>query len=192
MLRGVNVGGHHLVKMEALRALYGSLGLEDAQSYVQSGNVLFKTKAKDAVALARRVGDAIESAFGFRSAVIIRTSSDLRDVIARNPFGTRDGLEPRRLLVFFLESEPGAAARQKVSDIKTAPEELHISGRELYIHFPNGMGGSKLPLAAIERALGTPCTARNWNSVTKMLEMAERMEASAKPVAAQKTVKKTS
>ena len=89
MLRGVNVGGHNKIKMDALRDLYESLGLRDAQTYVQSGNVVFRTDAKDLAALAKRIEDAIERKFGFRPGVILRTTSDLRDVIARNPFAKR-------------------------------------------------------------------------------------------------------
>jgi uncharacterized protein (DUF1697 family) len=99
-------------------------------------------------------------------------------VIARNPFAKRRRIEPSRLLVTFLAEDPGAEARDKVRSIKADPEELRVDGSELYIYFPNGIGRAKLSLAAIERALKTPGTGRNWNSVTKMLEMAEKLEAS--------------
>jgi len=94
MLRGVNVGGHNKIKMDALRALYESLGLRDPQTYVQSGNVIFRTEERDLVRLARRIENAIERRFGFRPHVIVRTASELRDVIARNPFAPRRGLTP--------------------------------------------------------------------------------------------------
>src|SRR6266851_4700119 len=99
LLRGVNVGGHHMIKMEALRALYESLGLRDAKTYVQSGNVVFKTQERDLVRLSKKIEDGIERKFGFRPHVIVRTPSDLRNVIARNPFAQRRGIEPNRLLV---------------------------------------------------------------------------------------------
>jgi len=99
-------------------------------------------------------------------------------VIARNPFAKRRGIEPSKLLVTFLGSDPGAEAREKILQIKCDPEELRIEGRELYIYFPNGIGRSKLSWAGLEKTLKTPGTARNWNSVTKMLEMAENLEAS--------------
>ncbi len=178
MLRAVNVGGHNKIKMDALRTLYESLKLRDAQTYVQSGNVIFRTKEPDLTSLGRRIQNGIERKFGFRPDVILRTASELRDVIARNPFAKRRGIEPSKLLVTFLAEDPGAEARDKVRSIKADPEELRIEGRELYIYFPNGIGRSKLSLAAIERALKTPGTGRNWNSVTKMLEMAEKLEAS--------------
>lgn len=177
MLRGVNLAAHRRIKMDALRALYESLGLRDPKTYVQSGNVVFGTEERDVARLARRIEEGIERTFGFRSDVINRTASELREVIARNPFAARDGIHPSKLIVNFLAGDPGQDARDKVASIKTDPEELHIDGRELYIYFPAGMGRSKLPMAAIERTLKIPGTSRNWNSVTKLLEMAERLEA---------------
>jgi uncharacterized protein (DUF1697 family) len=176
MLRAVNVGGHNKIKMEALRALYESLNLREAQSYVQSGNVVFKTNERDLVRLTKKIESAIEWAFGFRPDVVLRTSSDLRDVVAKNPFAKRRDIEPGKLQVHFLAGDPGAEARANVLKLKTDPEELCIYGRELYIYFLNGMGKSRLSWAAVNKALKTPGTCRNWNTVTKLLEMAESLE----------------
>jgi uncharacterized protein (DUF1697 family) len=178
MLRGVNVGGHNKIKMDALRALYEFLKLRDAQTYVQSGNVIFRTDERDISRLAKRIEDGIERKFGFRPDVILRTAAEMRDVIARNPFAKRRGIEPGKLLVSFLASDPGEEARKKLCQMKCDPEELRVEGREVYIYFPNGMGRSKLPWAGLNKMLKTPATGRNWNSVTKMLEMAEKLEAS--------------
>jgi len=175
MLRGVNVGGHNKIKMDALRALYESLGLRDPQTYVQSGNVIFRTEERDLVRLARRIENALERRFGFRPNVIVRTASELRGVIARNPFAKRRGLDPRKFLVSFLASDPGPEARDRVLGIKANPEELWIDGRELYVHYPHGMGRSKLA-PVLDRTLKTPATVRNWNSVTRMLKIAEGLE----------------
>src|SRR5437899_12626071 len=94
MLRAVNVGGHNKIKMDALRALYESLKLRDAQTYVQSGNVIFKTDQRDIARLAKRIEDGIARKFGFRPDVILRTAAEMRDVVARNPFAKRRGIEP--------------------------------------------------------------------------------------------------
>lgn len=177
MLRGVNVGGHKKVKMDALCTLCGSLGLRDAQTYVQSGNVIFRTEGRDLARLRKRIEDGIEKTFGFHSDVILRTPADLRDVVAGNPFASRSGIEPKKLTVTFLASDPGQEAREKLLAIKAEPEELRIEGRELYIYYPNGMARPKLQWPIIEKALKTSGTARNWNTVTKLLEMAERLEA---------------
>ena len=178
LLRGVNLAAHNRVKMDELRALYESLGLEDPRTYVQSGNVIFRTKERDLVRLARRIEKAIEQRFGFRTEVILRTTAELRDAVARNPFAGRAGIDPAKLLVTFLDGVPSPEARETAMKIKADPEELRIDGRELYIYFSNGLARPKVPWMAVVKTLKTRGTGRNWNSVTKILEMAEGLEAS--------------
>ena len=176
LLRGVNVGGHNQIKMDVLRALCESLGLHSAQTYIQSGNVVFRTKERNAAKLAAQIECAIEKKHGFRPDVVLRTASEMRDVIARNPFSERKGIEPNKLAVMFLARESEPNVQDAVRKIKPEVEELHLLGRELYIYFPDGMGRSKLvPLLA--RALKNSGTGRNWNTVVKLLEMAENLDA---------------
>lgn len=172
MLRGVNLGSRRM-KMDRLRTLYESLGLRSVQTYVQSGNVVFQSAERTIPKLAKRIEDAVEKEFGFQSAVILRTASEMRDVVARNPFDGREDVHPGKLLVWFLSSDPGEEARVKVRAVPAEPEELHIDGRELYIYFPNGQARPKLSMTACQRALKIPGTGRNWNTVVKLLEMAE-------------------
>jgi uncharacterized protein (DUF1697 family) len=175
MLRAVNVGGHSKIKMDALRALYASLKFDNPQTYLQSGNVIFKTNERKLDVIAKRIQSGIEKKFACRTDIILRTVAELRSVVARNPFAKRSNIEPSKLLIAFLA---GDAARKTLEEQKFVPEELHVSGRELYIYFPDGMGKSKLPWTRIYKILNTPGTGRNWNSVTKMLEMAENLESS--------------
>ena len=175
MLRGVNVGGHNLIKMETLRALYESIELRDPQTYVQSGNVIFKTEERNLARLVMRIEVAIERRFGIRTTVIMRTSSEMKGVIARNPFASRRDIDPRKLLVLFLASDPSQEARNNLLQMKADPEELRIGERELYIYYPNGMARPKLSPALMEKTLKIRATGRNWNSVTKLLETAERL-----------------
>lgn len=177
LLRGVNLGGHHKIKMEELRALYSSLGLRDVQSYVQSGNVVFRTDERTLPPLAERIEDAIEKKYGFHSDVILRTTADLRDVIARNPFGRHRNIEPAKLLVTFLAQHPPKELSARILAVRPDPEELHLDGRELYVYFPDGMGRSKLFSTLFGKLLKKEGTGRNWNTVTKLLEMAEALEA---------------
>jgi uncharacterized protein (DUF1697 family) len=177
LLRGVNVGPHHRIRMDALRELYASLGLRDPRTYLQSGNVIFRTEQRDLAALAVRIEKKIEGAAGFRPAVILRTTSELRDAIAKNPFAARPGIDPARLLVTFLAGDPGAEALEGILAVNAGPEELRIEGRELYIYFPEGIGQSKLTAALIDKTLQTPGTGRNWNTVRNLLALAEKLEA---------------
>ena len=176
LLRAVNLGSHNKISMDALRNLCTSLKLCNPQTYVQSGNVVFSARNAKLEQIAKRLGNGIERTFGFRTDVILRTTPEMRSVVARNPFARRSGIEPGKLIVLFLANDPGPKAREAIQKIKVDQEELHLDGRELYIYFPNGMGRSRVSTAAIERAIQTPGTGRNWNSVTKLLDMAEEVE----------------
>jgi uncharacterized protein (DUF1697 family) len=176
MLRGVNVGAHHRVKMDDLKKLCTSLKLCDPQTYVQSGNIIFTTDERDLDKLRKNLEAAIHKKFGFQTDAILRSTKDLREVVANNPFAKRRGIEPGKLLVTFFSGDPGEEPRKQVRAIKCDPEEIFIEGREAYIYFPNGAGRSKLNWALIPKTLKVQGTARNWNSVTKMLEIAEKLE----------------
>jgi uncharacterized protein (DUF1697 family) len=126
--------------------------------------------------LTKKIEAAIEREFGFYSDVILRSAAELRGTIDRNPLAKRANREPNKFLVWFLVSDPGEEIRKQVHAIKTEPEELRVDGREAYIYFPNGMARPKMKWAAIEKILAVRGTGRNWNTVTKLLEMAEKLE----------------
>ena len=177
LLRGVNVGGHHMIKMDVLRALCESLGHCDVQTYVQSGNIVFLTKERDVAKVAAKIEDAIEKKHGFRPDIVVRTTAEMREVVAKNPFAKRKDIEPGKLIVTFLADQPGAETKKAVLALKPDPEEIRLNGRELYIYFPDGQGRSKL-VPILSRAMKNAGTARNWNTVLKLLEMAEKLEKS--------------
>ena len=177
MLRGVNLGSHNRIKMDELRAVYVSLKLENPRTYVQSGNVVFRTKEKNTPLLAKKIQSAIRKKCGCGPEVILRTTEELRKAIAASPFADRPKLEPGKILVSFLNAEPPREAAGAFDRFKDYPEEVHLKGRELYIYFPNGAGKTKLPWSSVERLLKVTGTARNWNSVNAMLKMADEMEA---------------
>ena len=176
MLRGVNLGSHNRIKMDELRAVYSSLKFEDPRTYVQSGNVIFKTKEKNSAQLAKKIQAAIQKKFGCCPEVILRTTDEMRKAIGATPFADRPNLEPGKILVTFLAAEPPREAEATLAKFKDYPEELHLKGRELYIYFPNGAGRTTLPWSSVEKLLKVTGTARNWNSVKNMLAMAEEME----------------
>ena len=177
MLRGVNLGSHKRVQMDALRKLYVSLRLRDPRTYVQSGNVIFATDEKDLAKLAARIAKGIATRFGFDAGVMLRTAPEMRSVVARNPFAKRKDVEPGKLLVAFLSGTPARAACAKLLGLEGYPEERHADGRHVYIHYPNGQGRSKFTWALLEKTLAVSATGRNWNSVTNMLAIAEELEA---------------
>ncbi len=173
LIRGINVGGHKLMKMEALRALYASLDLSGAQTLLQSGNVVFSTDDADRQGLIRRIGEGIEQSFGFSADVILRTAGEWNDMMARNPFQRQAKDEPGRMLVMCLRKAPTKDAKVGLMEAHKGPEKLAFSGRELYLFYPDGIGRSKLTNVLIERHLQLPGTARNWNTVKKLAAMAE-------------------
>ncbi len=172
MLRGVNVGGHHKIKMTDLKALCERLGFSNVRTYIQSGNVIFESKEKGDESLAKKIGTAIEKKYGFCPEVIVRTDEEMHSIVKKNPFAKQE-VDPAKLAVFFLASDPGKAAREAVSRIEADPEVIKPVGSEIYIYFPDGQGKTKLKFATIEKAINKIAyTARNWNTVEKLLEMA--------------------
>ncbi|HMK23200.1 MAG TPA: DUF1697 domain-containing protein [Terriglobales bacterium] len=173
-LRGINVGGSRLVLMSDLRALLTGLRLRSVQTHLQSGNALFQTDEKDLPRLSEKIATALERRFGFPVDVVLRTHADLEAVIADNPFARSKGIEPGKLVVFFLPKAVEKARHDEIAQLKFGREEIQFGRRELYIYFPDGQGRSKLP-AALDRILDKTATARNWNTVTKLLELAKNM-----------------
>ena len=175
LLRGINIGGHHKIKMDALLKLCESLGFQSVQTYLQSGNVIFRSRDDNAARVSKKIQDAIERKAGFRIDVMLRTITELREAIARNPFANRRGIEPNKFGLTFLEQAPSREQRENLLKLNITPEELHLEGRELYIYFTNGMARPSFSPPVIERTLKTPGTTRNWNTVSKLLEIAEGM-----------------
>jgi uncharacterized protein (DUF1697 family) len=174
LIRGINVGGNNLLKMDALRALCETVGLKDAKTYLQSGNVVFRSKL-DRGKLIDRIEEGIRKNSGFEAKVILRTADEIRDVIAANPFKSGPQRNPKALLVAFLGGSIGKDAKALLSKLKLDSEELHFGDQELYLYLPEGIAGSKLSNALTEKKIGVNVTARNWNTVTALLEMAETL-----------------
>jgi len=176
LLRGINLLKHKRIKMDQLRALHESLGFRDVETYIQSGNVVFTLKTTQLKKAAARIEAAIEEQCGFSAPVTLRTADDLRQALAANPFAGRKDVEHAKLLIGFLGAEPSSDCAQKLAAIKVVREEIHQVGRELFIHFADGVGNSKVSTAQLDRAAGVFCTARNLNTVLKLLELAEAKE----------------
>ena len=183
LLRAVNVGGHNKIKMDELRALFEALDFWGVETYVQSGNVVFGTRERDLARLTQRIRGGIERRFGLRAEVILRTASELSEVIRRNPFVARKDIDPAKLHVVFLADSPRPGTSEKLLGIRADHEEVKVGRRELYIYYPNGAGKSKLTLALMEKTLGVFGTARNWNTTNKLLEMAEHLATSEQTIA---------
>lgn len=173
-LRGVNVGGNKLLKMAELKALFDALKLRDAKTYLQSGNVVFRSDETDRAVLKRRIEDGIRKKSGMEVKVILRTTDELRKVIAANPFPPEDR-NPSGLVVAFLDGPIANTAKSLLMSLKIDSEELHFGKQELYLYFVESMARSKLANALTEKKLGVNVTARNWNTVNALLKMGEEI-----------------
>jgi uncharacterized protein (DUF1697 family) len=169
LLRGVNVGGKGRMAMADLRACVERIGHEDVATHIQTGNVLFRTPIRSAEKVATAMEDAVEADLGFRTAVMIRTAAQLTAALEERPFPAAD---QAALHIAFLRETP-TAAKAKALVAPNGPDEVAVIGREVHLHYPNGIGRSKLTGASIEKALGVPATARRRSVVEKLRDLLE-------------------
>lgn len=174
LLRGINVGRHKQLAMGDLHDVVASLGHGTVRTHLRSGNVVFTSPGGDATAIAAGLEAAIADRLGLAPRVIVRSLAELAEVIRANPLPHAIA-EPSRLHVVFLDEAPSAAAIQTFDSARYEPDEARFGKREIYVHYPNGSATSKLNDAAW-KALGVTATARNWNTVTKLLALAEEAE----------------
>ena len=171
LLRGVNVGGHAKIGMAALRKLIADLGHTEVRTYVQSGNVVFRSADERPTVLECAIEERIKQDLGVSTTVLLRSADEIARVAANNPFLERED-DAAKLHVAFLADEPDPDRAARFEPPPGQPEELALAGRELYLRYPNGSGRSKLNNAYIERRLGVAATNRNWNTVTKLRDLA--------------------
>jgi uncharacterized protein (DUF1697 family) len=169
LLRGINLGPSRRVPMADLRALLRDAGYADVQTYVQSGNVVLGS-ADVPAEVERDAQRLIAAHFGFDVPVVARSRSQLAAVVKLNPLG--DVAEnPKRYQVSFLAEKPSRDVVEKLQAAAVEPERLVAHGRELYAWHPDGVARSKLWNALAGKGLGVTATARNWTTVTTLLEM---------------------
>ena len=174
MLRGINVTGHNTIKMTGLANLFRQIGYTDAETYIQSGNIVFTCHNNNIYDVSSEIRKAILSEFNLNIAVITRTSDEMKKIISANPFLKVSGFDPSKMAVLFLELKPSDAQVLKVTGIDYPPDKFYINDSEIYIYCPNGFGKTKLFTNFFETKMKVTGTARNWRTVNKLLEMAEK------------------
>jgi uncharacterized protein (DUF1697 family) len=172
LLRGINVGGSHMLPMKDLKLLFEQNGCIDVQTYIQSGNVIFRSAISDTERLTKQVTSAVSKQRGFEPRVLVLTRSELERVAANNPFGEAAEDNPRSVHLFFLAELAKKADLKSMEALRARTERFALKGKVLYLHTPDGFGISKLAARA-ERFLGVEATARNWRTVTTLLDMAK-------------------
>ena len=171
LLRGINVGGRTRVGMDELRRSFLALGHADVTSYLQSGNVVFRSPVEEASRLAGDIERRIARDLGVTVTVLVRTKDDLAHVVANNPFLCRE-TDLAKLHVTFLADAPDHERAARLDTPIGEPDELSLVGREVYLHCPNGYGRTRLNNAYLERRLGVAATTRNWNTITRLCDLA--------------------
>ena len=174
LLRGINVGTNKRMKMQELRSSCEQLGFDQVATYIQSGNVVFKGAKLSPSAVSKKIEKQIECNFGFHADVITRTASKFKKIIASNPLLKKPGTDESKLHVLFLSAPPSVGAVKKIESLTLAPDRMWVSDTEIHFYFPNGVSGSSLWKHNLDRITGISCTMRNWNTVNKLLEMAEK------------------
>jgi uncharacterized protein (DUF1697 family) len=169
LLRGINLGGRQ-VPMKILAEIFVDARCSDVQTYIQSGNVVYRTTDANALRISSRVAEALSARFGFEVPVVTRSAAELRDVATNNPF-LRSGADEATLHVAFLAEMPKKERVAALDPNRSPPDRFEVRAREIYLHCPKGFGGTKLTNQYFDSKLGTTSTVRNWRTVQKLLEM---------------------
>lgn len=176
MLRGINIGPHKRIKMDRLRASFEELGFSSVQTYIQSGNVVFKAGKITVSSLCKKIEENLLDDFGFSVSVILRTREEMEKSVRGNPLLKEKGVDPSKLHVAFLSGTPTPEALEKLQALTLPPDRTRCLGKELHLYFPNGVSGSSLWKHPLDRVLSVVTTMRNWNTVNQLCAMAKQLD----------------
>ncbi len=176
LLRGINVSGSKKIKMVELKALYEKLKFKEVHTFIQSGNVIFKS-TKLETAIIQSIYDGLKKEWNYDVTIIIKTPNQLRKILDGNPFLENRAEDIKKLYVTFLEEAPPRKLINEIKDFKPNNEEFVFKGKEIFIFYPENMGTSKIQNNYFERKLNVGATTRNWNSLNRMYSKAIEVEA---------------
>ena len=171
LLRGINVSGRKLIKMDVLKQHLLNINLVDVKTYIQSGNVVFKYQLTDQKLLAKLISDKIKTEFAFDVPVIVLNLNELQYIADNNKFIIDRQEDISKLAVTFLSEEADIEKSKALHNLNDQPNEFIVKGRAIYLYCPNGFSNSKLTINFIESKLKLTASSRNWNTVLKLLEL---------------------
>jgi uncharacterized protein (DUF1697 family) len=174
ILRGINVSGQKKIVMADLKALYENLGYKGVDTYIQSGNVVFKTAKIANTELASTIEQEIFRKYNFHVPVIVRTAEEMKNIISTNPFIADKDIDIEKLHITFLAETPSQADLESIKTLDYPPDKFIIIGKEVFLYCPVNYGETKLSNKFFESKLKTSATTRNWKTVNKLLEIALR------------------
>jgi len=167
--------GHNSIKMADLSVLYKNLGFSDAETYIQSGNVIFISDDTGASAdIEEKIEKGILDRFSYNVPVMIRTLPEMEYLFSSNPFLKEERFDPAKMAVIFLHKMPSDAHIKKVINIDYPPDKFKIIGKEIFIYCPNGFGRTKLYTNFFEKKMDVIGTARNWKTITTIFDLATK------------------
>jgi uncharacterized protein (DUF1697 family) len=172
LLRGINVSGKNIILKQDLQALFYELGCKDVKTYIQSGNVIFKTEKQNLKGLAEIISAKIKETFDYNVPVVIKTKEDMHFVIQSNPFLKEEEVNLKQLYVFYLNKEPKETIN--LLNYNVANNQFVIKKNIVYVKYNLGASRSKLSNSLIEKKLSVISTARNWGTTTKLLDLMEK------------------
>jgi uncharacterized protein (DUF1697 family) len=172
LLRGVNVGGKNKLPMKDLTVMFGEAGCSEVRTYIQSGNVIFRADPAVAEILPGSISARIAERFALRVPLVVRTTAQMAEVVASNPF-LAAGAPEETLHVLFLADQPDAGNVADLDPDRSPPDQFMVRGREVYLRLPNGAGNTKLGSGYFDAKLATIGTQRNWRTVTTLLTLME-------------------
>jgi uncharacterized protein (DUF1697 family) len=173
ILRGINVSGHRIIKMEKLRQLYLDLGFENVKSYIQSGNVVFQTKEESNEELGLNIEKCIKDNFGFEVPVIVNKLQEFKQILNSNPFLKDKTKNISFLHITFLSEKPKKVDLENILNDKFEQDEFNLLNKAVYLYCPNSYSNSKLTNKFFEKKLKVMATTRNWKTALELLNLAQ-------------------
>jgi uncharacterized protein (DUF1697 family) len=173
VLRAINLGAYNKIAMSDLRVMLETLGFEDPKTLLLSGNIVFKTGSGSSAKLESMLEAASTKHLKVTTDYFVRSAKEWQAIVDENPFKKDAKSDPGHLLMMCLRDAPMPAQVKALQESITGREMVKAKGRHAYFVYPDGVGRSKLTIQKIEKALGTRGTARNWNTVLKLAELAQ-------------------
>jgi len=175
LLRGINVAGHHKIKMAELKQLFVDLSYTNVITYIQSGNVIFQTKKLNSSKIENDIIKAIKAKFGYDLKVLVITKKELKTTFVSNPFLKKGTIDSTKLGITFLRNTPTLENIPQISAlVSNSEDEFKIIEKTIYLHLPTGSAKTKLTNNLFERKLKTDATTRNWKTITKLVELSSQ------------------
>lgn len=171
LLRGINVSGKHKIKMAELRDHLSNWGFAEAQTYIQSGNILFQSEELNSSILAERLYQEIKTTYGYEVPILVKNKKEWGTIVKQNPYVKRTDVEIKYCHITLLSESPATEKIELLEKLKPAEEYFQSLGKNIYLHLPKGYGRAKLTNNFIESKLKVQATTRNWKTVLKLWEM---------------------